>query len=73
MRLRPPPFAVGHLSLTDQTSVLRFIEDTFLNGERVGGGSFDAIAGSLSGMFNFAHPDARPYILDKTGKVLTHE
>ena len=60
-------------SLTDQTSVLRFIEDTFLNGERVGGGSFDAIAGSLNGMFDFAHPDARPYILDKTGKVLTHE
>ena len=60
-------------SLTDQTSVLRFIEDTFLNGERVGGGSFDAIAGPLNGMFDFAHPDARPYILDKTGKVLTHE
>jgi phospholipase C len=63
---------IGH-SLTDQTSVLRFIEDTFLNGERVGGGSFDAIAGSLNGMFDFARPDARPYILDKTGKVLTHE
>ena len=60
-------------SLTDQTSVLRFIEDTFLNGERVGGGSFDAIAGSLNGMFDFAHPDPKPYILDKTGKVLTQE
>jgi phospholipase C len=59
--------------LTDQTSVLRFIEDTFLNGERVGGGSFDEIAGSLNAMFDFAHPDARPYILDKTGKVLTHQ
>jgi phospholipase C len=58
-------------SLTDQTSVLRFIEDNWLKGERVGGGSFDAIAGSLDAMFDFAHPDPRPYILDKTtGKVL---
>jgi phospholipase C len=69
------PFArrnfVDH-SLTDQTSVLRFIEDNWLHGERVGGGSFDAIAGSLNAMFDFAHPDARPYILDPTsGRVVT--
>jgi phospholipase C len=68
------PFArrnyVDH-SLTDQTSVLRFVEDNWLHGERVGGGSFDAIAGSLNNMFDFAHPDAKPYILDKsTGEVL---
>ena len=68
------PFArqnyVDH-SLTDQTSVLRFIEDNWLNGERVGGGSFDAIAGSLNTMFDFSHPDPRPYILDKsTGQVI---
>jgi phospholipase C len=57
-------------SLTDQTSVLRFIEDNWLNGERVGGGSFDAIAGTINAMFDFAHPDARPYILDKsTGQI----
>jgi phospholipase C len=68
------PFArrnyIDH-SLTDQTSVLRFIEDNWLRGERVGGGSFDAIAGSLNNMFDFDHPDARPYILDKsTGQVI---
>jgi phospholipase C len=68
------PFArrnyVDH-SVTDQTSILRFIEDNWLNGERVGGGSFDAIAGSINGMFDFAHPDAQPYILDElTGSVL---
>ncbi len=68
------PFArrnyVDH-SLTDQTSILRFIEDNWLNGERVGGGSFDAIAGSINAMFDFDHPDVRPYILDNsTGKVL---
>jgi phospholipase C len=68
------PFArrnfVDH-SVTDQTSVLRFIEDNWLNGERVGGGSFDAIAGSINPMFDFAHPDPKPYILnEKTGQVL---
>jgi phospholipase C len=57
--------------LTDQTSVLRFIEDNWLHGERVGGGSFDAIAGSINAMFDFAHPDARPLLLDPTtGQVL---
>ncbi len=68
------PFArrnyVDH-SLTDQTSILRFIEDNWLAGERVGGGSFDALAGSLDAMFDFSHPDARPYLLDEaTGQVL---
>jgi len=68
------PFAkrnyVDH-SLTDQTSILRFIEDNWLNGERVGSGSFDAIAGSINEMFDFSHPDTKPYILDEsTGQVL---
>ncbi len=68
------PFAkrnyVDH-TLTDQTSILRFIEDNWLNGERVGGGSFDAIAGSIEGMFDFAHPDGKPYILNEsTGAVV---
>ena len=40
-------------TLTDQTSVLRFIEDNFLGGERIGQGSFDALAGLLDNMFNF--------------------
>ena len=47
-------------TLTDQTSVLRFIEDNWLGGERVGGGSFDAIAGPINGMFDFKHPDPKP-------------
>ncbi|HEX4030418.1 MAG TPA: alkaline phosphatase family protein [Terracidiphilus sp.] len=41
-------------TLTDQTSVLRLIEDLFLNGQRIGQGSFDAQAGSLLGMFDFS-------------------
>ncbi|MGH7095684.1 MAG: phospholipase C, partial [Stellaceae bacterium] len=35
-------------------SVVRFIEDNWLNGERLGGGSFDATAGSMADMFDFA-------------------
>ncbi|HZY61705.1 MAG TPA: alkaline phosphatase family protein [Edaphobacter sp.] len=58
-------------TLTDQTSVLRFIEDNWLEGERVGGGSFDSIAGSMEGMFDFKHPNPRPYLLDpETGVVV---
>ncbi|WAH38960.1 alkaline phosphatase family protein [Alicyclobacillus dauci] len=39
-------------TLTDQTSILRFIEDNWDLG-RIGDGSFDAIAGSLNNMFDF--------------------
>lgn len=68
------PFArqnfVDH-TLTDQTSVLRFIEDNWLNGERVGGGSFDAIAGTIANMFDFSHPNNTRLILDgTTGEVV---
>jgi phospholipase C len=59
--------------MTDQTSILRFIEDLYLNGERIGGGSFDAQAGSLFGMFDFSKKkpqNARALILDpETGLV----
>jgi phospholipase C len=40
-------------TLTDQTSILRFVEDNWLGGARLGQGSFDAIAGSIDGMFDF--------------------
>ncbi len=43
---------VGHVRLT-QSSVVRFIEDNWLNGERIGQGSNDAKAGSIMGMFDF--------------------
>jgi phospholipase C len=50
------PFAktnfVDH-TLVDQTSVLRFVEDNWLNGQRIQpGGSFDTIANSLQNMLN---------------------
>ena len=40
-------------TVTDQTSIIRFIEDNWLSGERIGSGSFDAIANSITQMFNF--------------------
>jgi phospholipase C len=40
-------------TVTDQTSVLRFIEDNWLSGQRIGQGSFDSIASAITQMFNF--------------------
>jgi phospholipase C len=42
-------------SVTDQTSVIHFIEDNWLAGQRIGGGSFDAVGNSISQMFDFSH------------------
>jgi phospholipase C len=72
------PFAkrnfVDH-TLTDQSSVLRFVEDNWLDGQRIQlGGSFDTIAGSLKHMFDFDRRDEEPrkLILDvKTGAVVS--
>jgi phospholipase C len=41
-------------TLTDQTSIIRFIEDNWLGGQRIGNGSFDAYAGSINNMFDFS-------------------
>ncbi|WP_245286437.1 alkaline phosphatase family protein [Bradyrhizobium sp. ARR65] len=61
------PFAkrnfVDH-TLTDQSSILRFVEDNWLNGERIGQGSFDAIAGKIDSMFDFDHKSDRKLFLD---------
>ena len=50
-------------ALTDQTSILRFIEDNWSLG-RLGDQSMDALAGSLETMFDFAHGNALPLALD---------
>ena len=47
-------------TVTDQASITRFIEDTFLSSARIGGGSFDSIAGPLTNMFNFTNGAAPP-------------
>ena len=46
-------------TLTDQSSVLRFIEDNWHLG-RIGGGSFDEKAGTIENMFNFKRPAKAP-------------
>ena len=43
---------VSH-TLTTQASIPQFIEDNWLNGARIGGGSFDATTGSIMDMFDF--------------------
>ena len=54
---------VSH-TLTDQTSILRFIEDNWLGGKRISPISFDNIAGSLYDMFDFIFPNQRRLRLD---------
>jgi phospholipase C len=60
-------------SLTDQSSILKFIEDNWRTG-RIGDHSFDQRAGSLTGMFDFRqHPSTKKLILDpKTGAVVSN-
>ncbi len=57
-------------AVTDQTSILRFVEDNWLQGARIGTGSFDAIAGSLNGLFDFTGPLNGRLILDQNGEPL---
>jgi phospholipase C len=47
-------------TVTEQASITRFIEDVFLSSQRIGGGSFDATAGSIMGMFDFSNGAAPP-------------
>ena len=47
---------VSHTPIS-QASVVRFIEDNWLHGQRLGGGAFDATAGSIMDMFDFARSD----------------
>ncbi|MGI9092482.1 MAG: phospholipase C [Mycobacteriales bacterium] len=58
-------------SLTDQTSILRFIETNWSLG-RIGNQSFDRLAGSLSGMFDWNQTvSTKPLLLDPgTGEVV---
>jgi phospholipase C len=59
------PNFVDH-SVTDQSSITRFIEDNWLNGQRIPG-SFDAIAGPLDNMFNFdAAPNTATFTLSES-------
>jgi phospholipase C len=67
------PNFVAHTQIT-QASVVRFIEDNWLKGERLGGGSFDATSGSIMDMFDFRNGGHVPALsLDPaTGTVRTN-
>ena len=60
-------------TLTDQTSILKFIKDNWNIGT-MGPGSFDNIAGTLDNMFDFRHPqpgDGQVFLNPSTGEI-TH-
>jgi phospholipase C len=64
-------------TVTDQTSITRFIEDNWLESQRLPQGSFDAIANSIDGMFDFDHDcrfgDDGILVLDpSTGQPVKH-
>jgi phospholipase C len=66
---------VSH-NVTDQSSVTKFIEDNWLDGQRTGAGSFDAVAGSLyarGGVLDFRRePNDTRILLDPTtGEVVS--
>jgi len=56
-----------------QASIAKFVEDNWLGGTRIGQGSFDASAGSINNMFNFAGTGNNPavFVDQNLGTVLT--
>ncbi|GHJ28046.1 phospholipase C [Streptomyces hygroscopicus subsp. sporocinereus] len=53
---------------TEQTSITRFIEDNWHTG-RIGDASFDSRANTLSGLFDFRHPNKTQVLLKPDGSV----
>jgi phospholipase C len=52
------PYALENFvdhTVTDQSSVIRFVEDNWLSGQRLGSGSFDAVASPITQLFDFKH------------------
>ncbi len=61
-------------TVTDQSSILRFIEDVFLSSQRVGAGSFDSMAGTLNNMLDLSQstpPNGSVVLLDDTTGEVT--
>jgi len=59
-------------TVADQTSILRFIEDNWLGGQRIGHGSYDAIASPLNQMFDFRQDIQNDLVIlnENTGEVV---
>ncbi len=58
---------IGHTVVT-QASVLTFIENNWFT-PRIGGGSFDATAGSLNGLFDFTQSNNKKVLLKPDGAI----
>ena len=57
-----------------QASIVKFIEDNWLGGQRLGDGAFDATTGSIMNLFNFSQPQGgapKVYIDPTQGTVLS--
>jgi len=53
--------------VTDQTSILKFVEDNWLGGQRISTGTFDNIAGAITNMLDFGNGGSNPAVtLDTT-------
>jgi phospholipase C len=69
------PFArknfVSHAT-HDQTSSVRFIEDNWLSGQRLGDTTFDQMAGSLNDLFDYSAQPTSPLTLDPTTGLPAH-
>ena len=63
---------VDHVVL-DQTSIIRFVEDNWLNGQRISGGSFDSVANSIDGMFDWSAPTNATFTLsEESGEIVSY-
>jgi phospholipase C len=51
-------------TVTTQASVVKFIEDNWLAGQRIGNGSDDAWTGTLNNMFDFSQANNGPLVLN---------
>ncbi|HEX3876607.1 MAG TPA: alkaline phosphatase family protein [Bryobacteraceae bacterium] len=61
-------------TVTDQTSIIRFVEDNWLNGQRIANGSFDVIANSIANMFDFESKSKKKMlILDPNSGMVVKE
>jgi phospholipase C len=60
---------VSHVQIT-QASIPQFVEDNWLNGTRIGQGSFDATTGSIMDMFDFSQKKSVTLFLDPTSGTI---
>jgi len=62
---------VSH-TYVSQASIVRFIEDNWLHGQRLGGGAFDATTGSIMDMFDFSQHRMNPplFLSEQTGEPI---